>query len=553
MLDASQIRSEDLQELIAEAQRAMAANAQFAREDPLEFNAFVLRDEETGEPVDNTHTHAMMHACIDESDRTVIVAHIECGKSNAITIGRTLWQLGHNHNLRGAIVSNTEKQASKFLRSIKHYIQHSRELRHTFPDLLPGPTWQETQIIVRRTIASKDPSIQAIGIHGALLGARLDWVVADDLLDHENTRTKAQRDDVFDWFHATVMGRLTRDAKVIVLGTAWHKKDLLQRLGRRKVWFFKSFPVGKRDAKGRVLSSTWPQRWPVSRIVSQQEELGPLEADRQLWTKPLDDGDDRFKTEYLVKCLRQGAGIRLCSSLEDVRALPRISTKDFERLPQERNDDGRFGGASKLFDPSYEVPVLHGVDLAGKRTKRSAHTVIFSIALHPNGRRQLLRIRAGKFDGPTIVEELITTNKLFGGIFMVENNSTQSWILEFTSQEEPVPMVPFTTGKNKADPLFGVESLAAEFNNAGWIIPCTLDRHGDPDDYDAYRVDDEVEVWLSQLREYEPTEHTGDYVMASWFARELARRLAKRAKKRGVGARVVGGRRQQYDDEDEGS
>ncbi len=70
----------------------------------------------------------------------------------------------------------------------------------------------------------------------------------------------------------------------------------------------------------------------------------------------------------------------------------------------------------------------------------------------------------------------------------------------------------FTTGKNKAHPEFGVESLATELANNKWLIP---NKGG--------VLHKELADWVAELLFYDPREHTGDRVMASWFAREGAR------------------------------
>lgn len=516
---------------------AFHANAAIARDDPNEFNAFVLRDEETGLPVENSRTHVLMQTCIDESDRTIILAHIESGKTNAITVGRTLYELGHNQNMRGALVSVSETNANKFLRSIKHYIEFSPEYHATFPAVKKGTVWQETQIIVQRTVVSKDATLMTIGPGGGVIGARLDWVVCDDLLDHKNTATKGLRDDLFDWFHSTIIGRLTRNAKVVMLGTAWHAQDILHRLARRKVWFFRRFPVWQKDPATKKMQPTWPERWSVDRIMAKREELGDFDFERQCELRASDDEEARFKSAYIVKCCKLGNGLRLVSGRDEIRTLPAIGSRVFER-EMERNDLGRFTRPTRLFDDDYEVPICHGVDLAGKRTKNSAFTVLFSIAIHPNQRRQVLRIKSGQWDGPQIIDEIALTNERFGGVFMVENNATQSWIMQFTRERVVVPLLPFTTGRNKANPQFGVESLAVEMQNEGWIIPC--DQRGRGDTLDDFALDDEVENWITQLREYERSEHTGDHVMASWFARECARRTVRRQHQGHGGARVIG-------------
>jgi hypothetical protein len=522
-------------EVRRQAVEAFYANARLAREDPLAFNEFVLRDEETNVPVDNTETHELMHACVDESDRTIILAHIESGKSNSITIGRTLYEIGHNQNMRGAIVSVSQPNASKFLRSIKTYITDSREYRATFPEVMPGPVWQEHSIIVARNSKAKDPTLQAVGIGSEIIGARLDWVVCDDILNHENTRTKGQRDEVLAKLQSTLFGRLTANARIIILGTAWHKHDALHRLARRKIWFCRRFPVERKDPITGERRSTWPERWPLKRIDEQREVL-QLDAKRQLDVQPFDDSEDAFKDSYIQKCLKLGSGIQLVSSLDELQGLPAIGSRTFERGGSaERSQAGTFASRGKLFELGTHVPIFHGVDLARSKKKKGGRTVIFSIALHPNGRRQVIRIRIGTWDGPRIVDEIIYTHQKLGGIFMVENNGTQQWILEFTDQREVVPMYPFTTGNNKANPDYGVESLALEFDREGWIIPS--DKRGD--EYVA--ASEEIDDWLDELRDYTREEHTGDCVMGSWFAREGARRFARRGRRGGVGVRTIGG------------
>jgi hypothetical protein len=71
---------------------------------------------------------------------------------------------------------------------------------------------------------------------------------------------------------------------------------------------------------------------------------------------------------------------------------------------------------------------------------------------------------------------------------------------------------PYTTGRNKASPEFGVETLATEMAAGKWIIP---NKGG--------RVDPSLDPWLSEMVNYDPTAHTGDCLMASWFATQGSR------------------------------
>ncbi len=67
--------------------------------------------------------------------------------------------------------------------------------------------------------------------------------------------------------------------------------------------------------------------------------------------------------------------------------------------------------------------------------------------------------------------------------------------------------MPTSTGRNRHDPLFGIESLAVELEQCRWIIP----------------DEPHARAWGRELLAYSPTAHPGDRVVASWFAREAAR------------------------------
>jgi hypothetical protein len=79
-------------------------------------------------------------------------------------------------------------------------------------------------------------------------------------------------------------------------------------------------------------------------------------------------------------------------------------------------------------------------------------------------------------------------------------------------------LVPFTTGKQKADPIFGLPSMEVEFFNGAWVVPM---RGVDPQD-----AEHGFNIWRRELDEH-PIGAAADTVMASWFAREGARYIAK--------------------------
>lgn len=116
------------------------------------------------------------------------------------------------------------------------------------------------------------------------------------------------------------------------------------------------------------------------------------------------------------------------------------------------------------------------------------------------------------------MQRIIDTHNRYHSIIAVENNAAQEYILQFTKQVSAVPIVPHHTGSNKVDPIFGVQSIAVEMSNGKWIIPSQ-----------GGSCAPEISAWVQEMLYYDPSKHTGDRLMSSWFARELSRKQKPRA------------------------
>jgi len=410
-----------------------------------------------------------------------------CGRSYTVThntqqvsIARTLWILGRDPQARIAIISNTGGQAEKIVRSIARYIEQSAELHMVFPALRPSEPWSGSQLVIQRDTVSKDPSVQACGVHGNILGARIDYLILDDVLDYENCRTPGMRKDLWDWYHATLAGRLTANATVTVIGTAFHPEDMLHRLAKLNRWKAVRFPALNEDG-----SSRWPAQWPIERIEKKREELGPLEFARQMMCVARDDTEARFKKEWIDIALRLGDGKSLAYGLSSVPRGCRTYT---------------------------------GVDLAVSKKDSADLTCLFTLIVHPNGQREVLDIDSDRWSGQEIIDHIRSVHDRYHSVAIVENNAAQDFLVQFMRGQNAVPVRPFTTGRNKTNLEFGVESIAAEMAGGQWIIPNTNGR-----------VSSGVSEWIAEMLYYDPKGHTGDRLMASWLAREGAR----------MGARVI--------------
>jgi hypothetical protein len=227
--------------------------------------------------------------------------------------------------------------------------------------------------------------VQATGVHGSIVGARIDLLILDDLLDYENARTPHGRDDLWDWVHSTLFGRLTADARVISVGNAYHRDDFLHRIATNPLWHTVKFPVISDEGV-----PSWPERWPLERISKKRDELGPLEFARQMLCQARDDAEARFKREWIDLALQRGNG----RSMQHAVAV----------VPQ-------------------GCAIYTGVDLAVQQHSGADLTAFVTICVHPNGEREILNVESGRLAGPEIVQRIQQLHHRYQGIFFVENNA----------------------------------------------------------------------------------------------------------------------------------
>ena len=236
-----------------------------------------------------------------------------------------------------------------------------------------------------------------------------------------------------------------------------------------------------------------------------------------------DDHDSRFKQSWMDRAKQRGerSGIHKFShSLRDVLE------EEYDHDEVQTEVDAIFQGMISP-TPNTALRVYTGVDLSTGEARDLS--VLFTILVYPNGDRRVLEIESGRWQIDEIVARVLSVYRRFGSILAVENVGTQQWLVQLLAKYSAIPVVPITTGRNKADPVFGVESLAAELANGKWIVPA---KHS--------RAPEDAEAWIQEMLFYNPAQHTGDRLMAAWFARTAAERAERGGNRGGVGVSFLG-------------
>lgn len=473
------------EEILKRGERARAFMHQqaavLARRDPVLFCKYVLRDEQTQGPIELAPMHSTWHDLYTKNKQLIIWAHREAGKSVQLTVGRTLYELGLNPGLRVVICSARAENATKFAMGIRRYIEQSEELHRVFPMMKPSvDQWTQDSFTIERPGISRDPSVRAIALHGSGVGSRIDLLILDDILTWDNCRTPAEREKTIAWVRATLLGAMAPGGRVLVLGNAYHPQDALY------TWANEGWPAFRYPVMDPHTGEVrWPKRWTTERIEAVRKLLGPLEFARQMMCVARDDSSARFKWDWIQSCLANGYG--------------------------------------KAFDPAgglQYVPdgfkICTGVDLNVQPKDSADLAVIFSIIVHPrSGMREVLAVESGRWGGPETWNRLTGhARRWMSHVILVENNAAQDFFLQFTADKATLPIAAFTTGRNKAHPEHGVESIAIEMANRKWSIP-SLEEAGS-----MKAAHPELEKFVEGCMFYSPDAHTADHLMAAWFARE---------------------------------
>lgn len=541
---------------------ALIRRAQRARTNPADFFSFVMR-EEHGERRRITAA-AHQRVLFD-----FVMAHQQCvvrmpagaSKTYCMT-ALSLWLLGCDPTERGVVISSTEDQAAKPVAMARDYIENKDnafpELRLVFPMLRPSQRvsdpWTQEEIVVDRPPGIRDASLKAIGVDGALSGARLSWILVDDILSRKNTSTVENRKKVISWFNSTVLSR--RDvgtARIVVCNTPWHPEDLTYALEKA------GWPTITMDIEGGILVSN-ADEWDTDEIRPAFRTRGayhrltahdsadygaPLTIEQADGTRELLSNDnavpwndnappknfdldetiplwpEKWSRPEIAKLRRDYAAamhefnqLYLCLCRDEDSS--RCKVEWVERCKAQAIALGIFSLVGAYTGPNLTVT---GVDIAIGRGKQNHLTSLFTYEVLPNGKRRLLDVECGRFKGKEIVTKIRQKSLAYSSLVRVESNAAQDFIRQWTLDEDAsVPVRAHFTGENKHHPTFGVESIFVAMENECWIIPC------DP----GGAVHPAIQRWLDDCLYYKPPPaHTGDVLMSCWLATEQEREITR--------------------------
>lgn len=452
------------------------------------FMEYAFKDEKGKRIIQGT-IHKEIQEHIDECKKRKlkncgILAPWGHGKTEQV-IGRTLDEMGKNKNIRIQIITNTDDNSTVRVTSIKKYIEEDKDYQAVYPDVQKGSNddWGKHRLIIKRDSHAKDGTVEAWGITTSGTGSRADLQIFDDPVDMRNAiLNPAMREQVKLAFTNVWLSRLVPDGFRIYIATVWHEDDLTHDLLKNEEWNFLIMRISEDFKsiecescfKGTYSIPVW-EIWNTDRLKEQLRTIGSRAFERGYRQKALSDEDRTFPHSEVIF--------------------------NWDLYPGD------------IVLPHWAR--VTGVDPFGQAV------VIFTLAVAPDGRRVPISIKRGKWAPKRTVRELLQDFDDFNSqIIVVENNASQDAIIQWAQEvgRKDMPIIPFCTGKQKADPELGLPSMDVEFENGAWVVCMKGIEETD--------AENTFNIWRRELRSH-PIAEAADTVMASWFAREGARFLLK--------------------------
>lgn len=505
--------------------------------------------------------HRRWYEAFATARRLLFLAPRSHGKS--ISAGRVL--VGHalvtNRNVRILVCGKTKGAAKKTAVLVRRDLEKNARIARDWtapeaggPFRERGSPWTDSAFYVRRTADLRDPTVEAVGVGGAITGGRFDLIILDDPVDDENVHTRARRQKLKAWFYGTVLPLLDVGGRVVVIGTKKHNDDIyatleqdptfhvvrdgafvdgLDAVDMSKVEWVEELDArtGRRqlvDARydGPAPKVLWPEKWSVRELLLMLRSMGSLLFRREMQNQVTDDGSSPFREGWLSRARARGAKLGFLpwgTNPDTGEVHPRCEgliiwqSWDFALLDDEERAAEQ--------DSDWTVGETWGLDWA-------------------TGTRTLLRAvrRQGLSQGEVLAlveSEAALFPQSIGCV--VENNSFGKLHEMGLKRTTGLPVYGHTTDKKKHSLYEGVPAMSALYENDKVILPYASGAdlaHGELDPRPFVDVFSAEHHGLG--RETHDDTVMGEWVGDVWIRRFIAAETRRREGRAGV--RVNGAR-----------
>lgn len=415
-------------------------------------------------------------------------------KSTLVSVFDTVYDICRDRDIRTIIVSKSKVFAEAFVRQIQEILTNPELYENSERNLIDdyGPfkpegqaVWNAGEFIVSgRTRAEKDPTVLALGFGSQIYGRRAEKIKFDDVATLENSNNPDRVASMLEWIDKEALSRIGRNGMAVWVGTRVSAGDIYLTLGQRPGYKVIRYSLIKDDQHEVVL---WPEHFPYEQAMIHRSEMSP--ADFQLVYQNVD--------------------------------VPGLGASFNEEMMVAVRDTSRVLGH---YDSSWRL--VAGLDPAGAN-KNSGYTAFTLLGVDlMTGKRYLVdQVAVKQMKAPQMKQQMLDWSAKYPIYeWRVEGNGLQSQLIQYDTEiirelasvgTRVQPHI--TTGHNKWDPEFGVESMAPLFHQTMISVP-----------WGNQPTVAQLQPCMDEFIGF-PMAQTSDRVMSWWFAELGIRDLLRRA------------------------
>lgn len=237
-------------------------------------------------------------------DLLIVTAPPRHGKSEYLARWFPTWYLGMHPQNNIMLCSYAASLAGRHNRWVRNQY-------HRLAKLFGNPGVQTGAAKAADWQTEEGGGSMSSGVQGGITGRGANLILIDDYCrSAKDAHSKTYRETVWEWFRETLSTRREPGAKIVVLATPWHHKDLIGELranhdlmGMKMEWLqLQAIYDGEiEDPMGReVGEALWPERWPVEVLELQKRTMASYGWQAQYQGDPTLRGD----TEWDIKLFR---------------------------------------------------------------------------------------------------------------------------------------------------------------------------------------------------------------------------------------------------------
>lgn len=228
-------------------------------------------------------------------------------KTSIGTIARVTQMVTRNPNARILLANETSTNAERFLSAIKQHVESNRRFRTLFSKIIPKELrkgWSNESLTFVRDWLGPEPTIDTIGMTGAMTSRHFTHITIDDPISEEAAKSEAVMTDVITRIDKIISMMVNPEVDTFdLIGTRWAFHDVYSH-------FEKLYGDGlARFIRGALEDGKpiWPERFSMETLAQARTNMGDYAFSCLYLNNPRNESVQDFNIRDL-RWFRWGSG-----------------------------------------------------------------------------------------------------------------------------------------------------------------------------------------------------------------------------------------------------